>query len=73
MKAILTVPSKDFSIDLTNTTVDQYRMIDRRSSPDIPMVVESFPVGKSITLITSNMPLDLKEAINNMIREYCGH
>jgi hypothetical protein len=37
------------------------------------MINIKFPSGELITIVTSNMPDELKKAIDEMIKQYCGH
>jgi hypothetical protein len=37
------------------------------------MILEKYPIGEPITLITSNMPPDLKKQIEEIIGRYCNH
>lgn len=55
-----------------NLTVDEYRMVGERPGP-IPTITERYPVGEPIVLMTSNMPHNLKSAINDIIKKYCNH
>lgn len=73
MKAILEIPETETIIEFDNLTINQFRIIGTRPNDDIPMIVEKYPIGKTITLITSNMPDELKEAIDGMVSQYCGH
>ena len=73
MKAILEIPEKEISFEFDNLTINQFRMIESKPNDNIPMILERFPVGEPITLITSNMPETLKEEIIKLISQYCGH
>jgi len=73
MKAILDIPERDFKFELENVTVDKFRMIGIKPDDGIPMIIEKYPIGKPITLITADMPETLKDAIVEMIKQYCGH
>ena len=73
MKAILEIPEKEISFEFDNLTINQFRMIGTRPDSKIPMIVEKYPIGEPITLITSNMPYILKKAIDDMIGQYCNH
>lgn len=73
MKAILEIPEKEISFEFDNLTINQFRMIGSKPNDKIPMILEKFPVGEPITLITSNMPEVLKEEIIKLISQYCGH
>jgi hypothetical protein len=48
-------------------------MIGSKPNDKTPMILEKFPVGEPITLITSNMPEVLKEEVIKLISQYCGH
>lgn len=73
MKAILDIPEKEIKFEFDNLTFNQYRMIGRKSNEVNPMFWESFPVGKPITLITSNMPDGLRDEIIKLVSDYCWH
>jgi uncharacterized heparinase superfamily protein len=73
MKAILEIPEKDVRVELNNLIYSQFRMIGRKPHAEIPLIFEKYPIGKPIILITSNMPDVLKEAIDEMISQYCEH
>lgn len=73
IKGTLKVKKKDIKLELDNLTIDQYRFIAELPAINIGGVVEKHPVGKLITLITSNMPFELKKAIDDMIKKYCNH
>jgi len=73
MKAILEIPEKEISFEFDNLTYNQFRMIGSKPNDKIPMILEKFPIGEPITLMTSNMPEVLKEEIIKLISQYCGH
>ena len=73
MKAILEIPEKEISFEFDNLTYNQFRMIGRKPNDEMPMILEKFPIGEPITLMTSNMPEVLKEEIIKLISQYCGH
>ena len=73
MKAILNIPEKKIKLEFENLTYNQYRMIKSKPSNISPMIIEKYPVGKIITLITSEMPEDLKIKIENVITQYCNY
>lgn len=73
MKAILEIPEKEIKFELDNLTYNQFRMIGSKPNDNIPMILEKYPIGEPITLITSNMPPDLKEQIEEIIGRYCNH
>jgi len=54
-------------------TYNQFRMIGSKPNDKIPMILEKYPIGEPITLITSNMPDVLKDEIIKLISQYCGH
>ena len=71
MKAILKVPEKEISFDLKNVTIDQYTAV-KETVGDFNMThIE--PDGEPFVLITSNMPLELKDEISTLIKRYCNH
>ena len=72
MKVILEIPEKEISFELDNFTYNQFRIIGSKPNDKIPMILEKYSVGEPITLITSNMPDELKKAIDEMISQYCG-
>jgi len=63
-KAILEIPEKEIKFEFDNLTYNQFRMIGSKPNNKISMVLDKFPIGEPITLITSNMPEVLKEEIN---------
>ena len=73
MKAILEIPEKEITFEFENLTIDQYRMIGEKPSNDFIGTIEKYPIGKEITLITSNMPDDLKLKLDEIIKTYCNH
>jgi len=73
MKAILEIPEKEFKFEFDNLTCDQFRMVGNKPNDEIPMILEKYPIGKPITLITSNMPDVLKDEIIKLISQYCGY
>jgi hypothetical protein len=73
MKAILEIPEKEFKFEFDNLTYNQFRMIGSRPNYQIPMILEKYPIGQPITLITSNMPDVLKDEIIKLIEQYYGH
>jgi hypothetical protein len=74
MKATLTIKGdKKVKFDFDNLTLSQFRMIGSRPSEICPMIVEKYPIGEPITLITSNMPEVLKNEIVELIERYCNH
>lgn len=72
MKAILKIPEENYHFEFENITINQYRMIAERPSEISPFIFEKYPVGKPITLMTSNMPEDLRQVIDNIISDYCN-
>jgi hypothetical protein len=72
MKAILEIPERDISFNFENLTIDEFRMIGERPT-ELNYMVEKYPIGAPITLITSNMPPALKKEIDAMIGHYCNH
>jgi hypothetical protein len=73
MKAILEIPEKEISFEFDNLTINQFRMIGSKPNAEVPMILEKFPIGEPITLITSNIPEVLKEEIIRLISQYCEH
>lgn len=73
MKATLEIPEKEIKFEFDNLTYNQFRMIGSKPNDNLPMFVERYPIGKPITLITSNMPNVLKDEIIKLISDYCGH
>jgi len=47
-------------------------MIYSKPNDKIPMITEKYRVGDPITLITSNMPGELKNDIIKIIKQYCN-
>jgi hypothetical protein len=72
MKGILEIPEKEIKFEFDNLTYNQFRMIGSKPNDNITMIVEKYPIGEPITLITSNMPDDLNTIIIKLISEYCG-
>jgi hypothetical protein len=72
MKGILEIPEKEIKFEFYNLTYNQFRMVGSKTKNNIPMIVEKYPIGEPITLITSNMPDDLNSIIIKLISEYCG-
>lgn len=58
---------------MNNSTFDQYWVIGKRPSEEFPEFIERYPIGDPLILITSDMPVDLKEEIFRTIERYCGH
>jgi hypothetical protein len=73
LKAIFQIPEKKSQFNLDNFTFSQFTMIGEKPSNENYMLVEKFPIGEPIILITSNMPDDLLKEIKNMIAQYCNH
>lgn len=73
MKATLTIPEKDTTIELDNITLTQFRMIGERPSDESPMLTEKYSIGEPIVLITSNMPDELKNDTSTRIAQFCNH
>jgi hypothetical protein len=73
MKAILEIPEKDVKFEFDNFTYNQFRMIRTKPNDKTPMILERFPIGEPMTLITSNMPDTLEDEIIKIISLYCGH
>jgi len=73
MKATVCIPEKDISFDLDEIMYSQFRMVHSKPSEENPLLIENVPFGKSITLITSNMPKELVTKISEMISQYCNH
>ena len=73
MEGILNVPDKEIGFILDNLTIDQFTPVNEVTHPDYPNMVLHEPGGKAITLVTSNMPPDLKDEISIIIKKYCNH
>jgi hypothetical protein len=73
MKAILEIPEKEIKVEFENMTYNQYRIIGSRPSEISPIMVEKYPIGKPITLVTSEMPDGLRIEIEKLIEQYCNH
>jgi len=73
MKAILEIPEKEIKFEFDNLTYNQFMMIASRPNGKLPMILEKYTIGEPITLITSNMPVVLKNEIIRLISQYCGH
>ncbi len=72
MKAILSIPEKETMLEFDNIDLSQYRVIGNRPS-ECGNYRESYPMGKTITMVTSNMPGDLKCEIEDIMKRYCNH
>lgn len=73
MKAIITIPEKDFQKKFNSFSLDMFRRVGEKPSTDIsPMITEKYPIGEPITVFTGNMPPDLQEKVKEVIAEYCG-
>lgn len=73
MKTFLQIPEKEISFEFDNLTINQFRAIGTKPNEKIQTIVEKYPIGNSITLVTSNMPEILKDEIIKLIEHYCGH
>jgi len=73
MKATLEIHEKEIKHEFDNLTWNQFRMIGEKPNDNNHMIIERYPIGESITLITSNMPDILKDKIVKMIELYCNH
>jgi len=73
MIAKLTVEEKDISFILVDISINQFRMVGTRPMNENKMIVEKYPMGEPITLITSNMPKQLNDEIIEIISNYCNH
>lgn len=72
MKAILEIPEKEIKFEFANLTINQFRMVGSKTNDKIPLILEKYPIGEPITLITSNMPDVIKDEIIKLISQYCG-
>ena len=73
MKAILEIPEKEIKFEFDDLMYSQFTVIGSRPNDEMPMIVERYPIGQPIILITSNMPNDIKQEIIKLIEQYCGH
>jgi hypothetical protein len=73
MKGNLEILEKEITFNLDDISIKQYNVIGRKQSETIPMFVENYKVGETITLITSNMPDKLINEIDSIIKTYCNH
>ena len=73
MKAILSIPEKEISLEYENLSINTFTPVNEVTHPDYPMMVLSEPGGKPITLITSNMPGELKDELITIIKKQCNH
>ena len=73
MKAILEIPEKEIKFEFDNFTYTQFRIIGSKPNDMIPTILEKYPIGEPITLMTSNMPNELKYTIEKLISDYCNH
>ncbi len=73
MKAIVSIPEKDYCFELRNVSYDEYIVVGTKKTESSSMFVERYPVGEPIILLTSNMPDGLKNEIDDLVRRYCNH
>ncbi len=73
VKITVEIPEDRFSFQLENAHMNQYRVVVEEPNINDLMYVERKPFGPKITVITSNMPDKLQEAIEDMIEKYCNH
>ena len=57
---------------IENISLSMFRRVGERPSDMSPMMVEKYPIGEPITLLTGNMPPELQEKVKEVISEYCG-
>ena len=76
MKAILNIIDVETEeipmFEYDNLTMDTHLPYSAKPDPEHPNMVQYEPTGKSITLITSNMPTELKDELTGIIKEYCN-
>lgn len=72
MKAILEIPERGIKFEFDSLTINQFKIITSKPN-DTTNMLEKYPVGEPITLMTSNMPEVLKEEIIRLVSQYCGH
>jgi hypothetical protein len=70
MNGILKNKEGDLTFDVVDAKIKIFRIIKSKEMEN--NIVEYFPVGESITLITSNMPKNLLEQVENLIQKYCN-
>lgn len=71
MNGKLIVKEIDSEFELNNLRMSKYRVVGERPVYGGAMM-EKFPVGEPITIITSEMPDDLYRMIDETIKAYCN-
>jgi len=72
MNGILEIQEKVIKFELENLTYNQFKMIGSKPMDVNNIMIEKYSIGEPITLITSNMPDNLKHEIDKMIEQYCN-
>ena len=72
MKIIIQIPEKNLKLEFENFTYSQFRMFGAKPSEHIPGMAVKYPIGEPLTIITSNIPIDLQSEINELIESYCN-
>ena len=73
MKIRIIVEEEDIDITIEDAALSTYRRVGRRPASDGGCYMESYPQGKPIMIITSNMPESLKDEIDLAISTFCDH
>lgn len=77
MKAILNIIDIETDevpvFEYDNLTMDIFTPVKEVDDSVYPNMVLREPGGKPITLITSNMPQELKDELSAIIKKYCNH
>lgn len=73
MKGILEIPEMEITFELDDMSYNQFRRVGTRPIHGDGGMVEKYPIGEPIILITSNMPDDLKNEIKGIISKYCDN
>lgn len=73
MNAILNVPDKAISFELDNVSISQFKRIINNPIELNMDVFHRQPSGEIITIVTSNLPQELNNEIENLIKLYCNH
>ena len=72
MDGLLYIPDREIEFELKDLEYQEFTIVGSRAS-EIIGIDEKYPVGKPMTIITSQMPGSLKAEINELIKSYCNH
>jgi hypothetical protein len=71
MKAILEIPKQNIKVEFKNFNYSTHRQIESIPSEKDPAIIEYFPIGDLMHIVTSNVPLDLQNKIDKLMEQYC--